>query len=147
VPGIDLSDYKATLIQRFSNQKIADQLQRVCSDGSSKFPKFTVPTIDRLIADGKPLDRAALVVAAWALYLQQPADVRAYTIVDPRADFCRELVSDDAKLTERLLGVEEIFGKTIAQSTEFAAAFERQLRNLRTLGVQGTLHALRGNGR
>lgn len=147
VPGIDLSDYKATLIERFSNQKIADQLQRVCSDGSSKFPKFTVPTLNRLIADGAALDRGALVVAAWALYLQQPADVRPYTIVDPRADFCRGLVADDSKLTERLLGVEEIFGKTIAQSTEFAAAFERQLHNLRTMGVRSTLEALLANGR
>lgn len=147
VPGIDLTDYKATLIERFSNQKIADQLQRVCSDGSSKFPKFTVPTIDRLITDGKPLDRAALVVAAWALYLQQPANVRPYTIVDPRADFCRDLVADESQLTKRLLSVDEIFGKTIAQSAEFAQAFERQLRNLRERGVAGTLQALLKSGR
>jgi mannitol-1-phosphate/altronate dehydrogenase len=40
-------------VARFSNQAIADQLERVCSDGSSKFPKFTVPTINRLIADGR----------------------------------------------------------------------------------------------
>ena len=142
VPGIDLTQYKATLIERFSNQKIADQLQRVCSDGSSKFPKFTVPTIDRLIADGQALDRAALVVAAWALYLQQPGDVKPYTIVDPRADFCRGLVADPAALTERLLGVEDIFGSTIAGSEAFHGAFERQLRNLRELGVQGTLKTL-----
>src|SRR5450830_560367 len=53
VPGIDLTEYKDTLVQRFSNQAIADQLERVCSDGSSKFPKFTIPTINRLIADGR----------------------------------------------------------------------------------------------
>lgn len=147
VPGIDLTQYKATLIERFSNQKIADQLQRVCSDGSSKFPKFTVPTINQLIADGQPLDRAALVVAAWALYLQQPKDIPPYTLVDPRLDFCKSLVADDAHLTERVLGVEEIFGKAIPQSADFIAAFERQLHNLRTLGVQGTLQALLAHGR
>jgi len=57
VPGIDLTEYKQTLVDRFSNQAIADQLERVCSDGSSKFPKFTVPTINRLIADGRETER------------------------------------------------------------------------------------------
>lgn len=142
VSGIDLEHYKATLVERFSNQKIADQLQRVCSDGSSKFPKFTVPTLNRLIADGQALDRAALVVAAWALYLQQPAHVRPYTIVDPRAAFCRDQVSDPATLTARLLGVEEIFGKSIPASAAFVEAFERQLHSLQARGVHATLQAL-----
>lgn len=69
VPGIDLERYKDSLVERFANRAIADQLERVCSDGSSKFPKFIVPTANRLIAAGRPLERVALVVAAWALYL------------------------------------------------------------------------------
>lgn len=146
VPGIDLEGYKDTLIERFSNQAIADQLERVCSDGSSKFPKFTVPTINRLIADGQSTERAALVVAAWALYLGGVDENGThYSIPDPRAAFCQALVADPASLTERLLGVEEIFGTRIPQSAEFVAAFERNLHSLRTQGVQATLeHMLDG---
>jgi mannitol 2-dehydrogenase len=143
VPGIDLTDYKDTLIARFSNQAIADQLERVCSDGSSKFPKFTVPTINGLIDSQGAMDRAALVVAAWALYLKGVDENGAsYRIPDPRAEFCQGLVADDAQLSTRLLGVEEIFGKAIPRSTAFVEAFERQLQNLRTLGVTGTLQQL-----
>ncbi|WP_213880033.1 mannitol dehydrogenase family protein [Pseudomonas sp. dw_358] len=143
VPGIDLENYKQTLIERFSNQAIADQLERVCSDGSSKFPKFTVPTINRLIQDHATLDRAALVVAAWALYLKGVDETgTAYRIPDPRAEFCQALVADDATLTEKVLGVEEIFGKAVPQSTAFVEAFERQVSNLKTLGVTGTLERL-----
>ncbi|WP_313477163.1 mannitol dehydrogenase family protein [Stutzerimonas kunmingensis] len=143
VPGIDLARYKQTLIERFSNRAIADQLERVCSDGSSKFPKFTVPTIDRLIADNAALDRAALVVAAWALYLRG-ADENGvpYHIPDPRADFCQSLVAEDDGLAERLLGREEIFGTQIPRSLAFREAFERNLLRLRTLGVSGTLDLL-----
>ncbi|MFW9081554.1 mannitol dehydrogenase family protein [Pseudomonas sp. P2757] len=140
VPGIDLSDYKDTLVARFSNQAIADQLERVCSDGSSKFPKFTVPTINRLIVDGRETKRAALVVAAWALYLKgvdENGDV--YSIPDPRAAFCQALVAEDALISQRLLGVEEIFGAEIAQSAEFLAAFEWCLQSLRAVGVSRTL--------
>ncbi len=143
VPGIDLEGYKDTLIERFSNQAIADQLERVCSDGSSKFPKFTVPTLNRLIEDGAPLDRAALVVAAWALYLKGVDENGThYSIPDPRAEFCQALVADDVILTQRLLGVEEIFGTRIPQSAAFVAAFENQLKHLRQLGVDKTLERL-----
>ncbi|WP_024781060.1 mannitol dehydrogenase family protein [Pseudomonas corrugata] len=140
VPGIDLSDYKNTLVERFSNQAIADQLERVCSDGSSKFPKFTVPTINRLIADGGETRRAALVVAAWALYLKGVDENGVnYTIPDPRAEFCQALVADDALVTQRMLEVEEIFGTAIPHSAEFVAAFEWCCNSLREHGVTRTL--------
>ncbi|WP_223451574.1 MULTISPECIES: mannitol dehydrogenase family protein [unclassified Pseudomonas] len=140
VPGIDLTDYKNTLVERFSNQAIADQLERVCSDGSSKFPKFTIPTINRLIADGRETKRAALVVAAWVLYLKGvDENGDTYAIPDPRAAFCQALVADDALMTQRLLGVEEIFGTAIAHSPEFVAAFEWCCNSLREVGVTRTL--------
>lgn len=140
VPGINLDDYKDTLVARFSNQAIADQLERVCSDGSSKLPKFTVPTINRLIADGRETRRAALVVAAWALYLKGvDENGDTYSIPDPRAVFCQALVADDALMTERLLAVEEIFGTAIPRSTEFVAAFEWCCDSLREVGVTRTL--------
>ncbi|CAN1600728.1 mannitol dehydrogenase family protein [Pseudomonas mediterranea] len=140
VPGIDLGSYKDTLVERFSNQAIADQLERVCSDGSSKFPKFTVPTINRLIADGGETRRAALVVAAWAVYLKGVDENGvSYTIPDPRAGFCQALVADDALVTQRMLEVEEIFGTAIPNSAEFVAAFEWCCNSLREHGVTRTL--------
>ncbi|MBP5077992.1 mannitol dehydrogenase family protein [Pseudomonas chlororaphis] len=140
VPGIDLGDYKNTLVARFSNRAIADQLERVCSDGSSKLPKFSVPTINRLIADGRDTERTALVLAAWALYLKGvDENGDTYAIPDPRAGFCQALVADDALISQRLLAVEEIFGTTIPASTEFTAAFERCYSSLRDNGVTRTL--------
>jgi len=140
VPGIELTAYKNTLVTRFSNQAIADQLERVCSDGSSKFPKFIVPTINRLIADGRDTKRAALVVAAWALYLKGvDENGDTYAIADPRAAFCQALVLDDALMAQRLLGVEEIFGTVIPRSPEFVAAFEWCCDSLREVGVSRTL--------
>jgi mannitol 2-dehydrogenase len=143
VPGIDLSEYKDTLVARFSNQAIADQLERVCSDGSSKFPKFTIPTINRLIADGRETKRAALVVAAWALYLKGvDENGDTYSIPDPRATFCQALVADDGLMTERLLAVEEIFGTAIPRSTAFVAACEWCCESLREVGVTRTLQRI-----
>ncbi|WP_085694714.1 MULTISPECIES: mannitol dehydrogenase family protein [unclassified Pseudomonas] len=145
VPGIDLGEYKDTLVARFSNRAIADQLERVCSDGSSKLPKFTVPTLNRLIADGRETQRAALVVAAWAMYLKGVDEQgRTYSIPDPRAAFCQALVADDRLIAERLLGVEEIFGPAVAQSPEFVAAFQWCCDSLREVGVSRTLERVLG---
>lgn len=143
VPGIDLAAYKDTLVQRFSNRAIADQLERVCSDGSSKFPKFTVPTINRLLADGRDTERAALVVAAWARYLKGvDENGEPFRITDPRAEFCQALVADDSLVSQRLLAVEDIFGLAIPRSAEFVGAFERCFNSLREHGVSKTLERL-----
>ncbi|WP_439888806.1 mannitol dehydrogenase family protein [Pseudomonas sp. MBLB4123] len=143
VPGIDLEVYKDTLIERFCNQAIADQLERICSDGSSKLPKFIVPTLNRLLEDGAALERGALVVAAWALYLKGvDENGEHYRIVDPRAEHCQALIDDDQQLTARVLGEETIFGGALAASPAFVAAFERNLESLRSQGVSVTLQAL-----
>ncbi|MCP1478890.1 mannitol 2-dehydrogenase [Pseudomonas chlororaphis] len=145
VPGIDLDDYKDTLVARFSNRAIADQLERVCSDGSSKLPKFSVPTLNRLIADGRDTERAALVVAAWARYLKGvDENGETYRIPDPRAAFCQALVADDALISQRLLAVEEIFGSAIPNSPAFVEAFERCYSSLRDDGVTRTLERVLG---
>lgn len=65
-----------------------------------------------------------------------------YKIPDPRAEFCQALVTDDALISQRLLGVEEIFGVAIPKSAEFVAAFERCYASLRDKGVTETLRQL-----
>ena len=102
--------------------------------------------VPRQAEDGQPLDRAALVVAAWALYLRGVDEHgKRYAIVDPRAEHCQALVADDAGLTARVLGQEAIFGTALAASPAFAAAFERCLASLREAGVSATLRALLRN--
>ncbi|HHK2205269.1 TPA: mannitol dehydrogenase family protein [Pseudomonas aeruginosa] len=145
VPGIDLERYKDSLVERFANRAIADQLERVCSDGSSKFPKFIVPTANRLIAAGRPLERVALVVAAWALYLGGVDEHgEHYPIPDPRAAECQALVVERHGLGRRLLGVETVFGPAIPASAAFVEAFERLYDSLRRHGVSETLRQVLG---
>ncbi|MNP07318.1 hypothetical protein D3C76_993390 [compost metagenome] len=83
------------------------------------------------------------MVAAWALYLKGvDENGDTYAIADPRAAFCQALVADDGLLTQRLLGVEEIFGTAIPRSAEFVAAFEWCCNSLREVGVSRTLERI-----
>ena len=70
VPGIDLAEYKATLLTRFANPAIKDQITRICLDGSSKVPKFLLPSLHEALATGRPTRLLTLALAGWLRYLR-----------------------------------------------------------------------------
>jgi mannitol 2-dehydrogenase len=70
VEGVDIDDYKASLVQRFGNPNIKDQLSRICGESSAKIPKFLLPTIKEQLEKGGPVERGATVIAAWCRYLE-----------------------------------------------------------------------------
>ena len=70
VPGQDLDDYKATLLERFANPEIRDTLARLGAESSDRIPTWLVPVIRENLASGGEVDRSALVVAAWARYAE-----------------------------------------------------------------------------
>ena len=45
VPGIDLPDYKQTLIERFANPGVRDTIVRLCFGSSDRIPKWLLPVI------------------------------------------------------------------------------------------------------
>lgn len=145
ISGIDIDAYKQTLIERFSNRQIGDQLQRLCSDGSSKIPKFLSPTILQLLRDGRSVERVALIVASWAQYLRgQDEAGNGYEIQDPMAERLQRAVGDRDQLTQRFLNLTDIFGSELANSVEFVRAFETALDQLESRGaisVLGAMHA------
>ena len=52
VEGIDLTKYKDSLIQRFGNPYIKDNLSRICQESSFKIPKFVLPSIRENLEKG-----------------------------------------------------------------------------------------------
>jgi mannitol 2-dehydrogenase len=76
IPGHPREEYVASVLKRFANVGVRDQIARVCVDGSAKFPKFIIPTVERQLETGGPIACATTSVAAWARYLAavDPAD-------------------------------------------------------------------------
>lgn len=70
----DLEQYKKTLIERFSNQSVSDQVSRLCFDGISKFPVYIMPNFLKMIRDGKDLTRFAFLLASYRHYLKYGKD-------------------------------------------------------------------------
>lgn len=143
VPGIDLDEYKDTLIERFANRAIGDQLGRIAFDGSSKFSKFVFPTLYCLIDQNKPLQRVALIVAAWAHYLRGVDDLgQSFPTPDPRAEMLQQAIADDNRVVDNLLALDVVFGQRLPKSQAFVDAFREQLKNLETLGARATLEKI-----
>lgn len=140
VPGIDLEEYKDTLIERFSNSTICDQLSRIGYDGSSRLPKFVVPTLKGQINAGVSLQRTALIFAAWCQY-QSGVDENGnrFSVGDSRAELVQQATRPGSDQVERVLALDPVFGKTIPAAQAFVEAFRTQLERLQTLGVRKTL--------
>lgn len=74
-PGnTDLNVYKQTLIERFGNRSVSDQIARLCFDGISKFPVYVMPNFGKMINDGADLTRVAYLIAAYRHYLKYKVD-------------------------------------------------------------------------
>lgn len=85
-PGnTDLELYKQTLIERFGNRSVSDQLARLCFDGISKFPVYIMPNLMKMIRDHADLTRIAYLFAAYRHYLKYKIDDKgiAYDIAEP----------------------------------------------------------------
>lgn len=142
VPGIDLDNYKRTLIERFSNPKIRDQLPRVSLNGSAKMPKWVLPPLrEKLQRDGT-IDYLSLTVAAWFRYLNGQDDQgNPITVDDPMADILTQRAQSGGSDPRSLLSLTGTFGD-LAQSSHFVELVTNHLRRLSEPGAKETLSQL-----
>jgi len=139
VPGINLAEYKATLLTRFANPTIKDQVTRICLDGSSKVPKFVIPSLQEALAAGRPAPLLTLAVAGWFRYLRgEDEQGRSYPIDDPRAAELQALARQGKADPRHLLGLADLFGD-LGQSPSLVAQLTRFGEQLEADGARETL--------
>jgi mannitol 2-dehydrogenase len=137
VAGIDIDDYISTLVERFRNPAIGDQIARLCLDGSAKFPKFLLPTVRAQIAAGNNASLSALALAGWCQYLLgvdelgDAIDISADPLLDDAIAHAKASETDPAAF----LKFAAVFDDDIASSPAFTAAFTDAVELLRSKGV------------
>lgn len=111
VPGVDLADYKRTLVARFSNPAISDQVQRLAMDGSQKIPNAIVPPLAHQRATDGSIDHLAFAIAAWYRYLRGVDETgAAIELTDPLAGSLTALAQQAPQDPTAFLRTSEIFG-------------------------------------
>jgi mannitol-1-phosphate/altronate dehydrogenase len=139
--GIDLGDYKRSLLQRFANPAIADQLYRLCRRGSTKMPHHLLPSLREAIAQRRPHALLTLAVAAWFRYLRgEDSRGRTYVIDDPRAELLQGLARAGGNDPRPLLTERSIFGD-LADLPDFVTELQTALERLDRDGVRQTIAA------
>jgi mannitol 2-dehydrogenase len=140
IPGHPREEYAETVFQRFGNTGVRDQIARLCIDGTAKFPKFLIPTIERQLELGGPVDCAALALAGWARYLATtPAEERA---TDAGADRAAAYAVRSLDDPVAFLGLAEVFPQSLRDSERFRAAFTNAMRSVAADGPLGAVEKL-----
>lgn len=139
VPGQDLMDYKALIIDRFSNPEVADTERRLCLDGSNRQPKFIIPSIRDNLARGVTPQGLILESALWCRYCAGVDETgAAIEPNDPNWDMlttrARAAKDDPAAWT----GMAAIYGD-LGQTPAFTRAFAEQLAFLWANGTEAAL--------
>ncbi|MBF0288833.1 MAG: mannitol dehydrogenase family protein [SAR324 cluster bacterium] len=140
VPGIDLTEYKKTLLERFGNPSVKDHLNRICMDGSSKMPKFILPSIQEHLQQGNTPRLLSLAVAGWFRFLSAENEKgETIPINDPMAEILVEKAKAGKEHPSSLLGITEIFGELLPNSQSFVDSLTRDLESLYQKGARATL--------
>ena len=137
--GVDLQDYKDTLIRRFSNAAISDQVSRLCGDGAAKFEVYVVPNLSKMLRDGKDTRREAFLIASYCKYLQQgrTENGEEIEIFEPHlTERDKEIISSDDPV--QFLGLSPFVGLSLADNGDFL----KNYREFLDLSVSGGLELL-----
>jgi len=141
VPGVDLDDYKTSLIARFANPEIKDTLARLCAESSDRIPKWLVPVVRQELAVGGPLRRCALVIAAWARYAEGVDEQgEEIEIVDRRRDAVMKRAAEQGEDKLAFLRDSTLFGDLV-EDERFTKEYAAALDSLHEHGARATLEA------
>jgi mannitol 2-dehydrogenase len=138
IPGHPAGDYAASVLSRFANPGVRDQIARLCIDGSAKFPKFLIPTIERQLESGGPVERAATALAGWARYLAVVAqEDQAFDAVGEAARRHAIAALEDPVA---FLDFGSVFPESVRTSSRFRSAFTDGYRRV---AGEGAIAAMR----
>ena len=143
-PGnTNLEEYKQTLIERFGNRSVSDQISRLCFDGVSKFPVYVVPNLIKMVHDKKDLTRLAYLIASYRHYLKYKRDDNGenFEIAEPWLTPDDEiLIASENPLD--FLGMSAISAANLKDSKAFTDLYLKMCDEIAEKGAMKTLETI-----
>ena len=144
--GMSLAGYRDTVLRRFGNPAIRDQLARITSDGAAKIPIFLGETLRATLREDRDPRRLAFLFAAFGRYLGGRDDRgRAFEPLEPH------LTQEDRALAAAadplaFLRIGNFKGLGLAAADGFRATVKDYRARIAADGVLATLAALPAEG-
>ena len=139
IPGHPPEDYVATVLERFANGGVRDQIARLCLDGSAKFPTFLIPTIAAQLERDGPIERATTALAGWGRYLGVVDPARQ--AFDASGDAARRHAADALDDPLAFLEYEAVFPAELRTSSRFRDAFTAAYERIAESGPLAAMEA------
>lgn len=138
--GTDLDQYKQTLIERFGNHSVSDQLSRLCYDGLSKLPVYIMPNLIKMIHNSQNLTRVAFLIAAYRHYLKYQVDDKGqtYQVTEPwlEQEDINFIASENPNDFLYLSAFKSI---DLTAETDFVGLYSQYVTSIKSNGVKSTL--------
>ncbi len=140
IAGHRREDYARTVLERFTNSGVRDQISRLCIDGSAKFPTFLLPTISRQLELDGPIERATLALAGWARYLGVvPYDEQSH---DSSMHLARQFAAQALEDPTSFVEYAHVFPQHLRDNQRFRTTFAASYRRLETAGPLAAIASL-----
>ncbi len=134
---LDLHHYAQQTLDRFRNPAIKHRLAQIAWDGSQKLPYRLLDTVKEARAAGRSIERLAVPIAGWILFLERQARAGA-EIVDPLRDRLAEIGRSADPVSEGLQ-LRQVFPETLANDPEFCKAVAAAAAAIRRDGPKAAL--------
>ena len=143
-PGnMDLDLYKQTLIERFGNHTVSDQVARLCFDGASKFPVYIMPNLIQMIRDRANLTRQAYLFAAYRHYLKYKTDDNGtkFEIAEPWLTATDDiLIASNSPID--FLSLSPFQSTELKAADEFVELYLQMVNAIKEKGTMSTLESI-----
>ena len=138
MPGVDLEAYKSELISRFQNPEVRDTVPRLCAESSDRIPKWLLPVVHDLLAQGKKVDLSAAIVASWARYAEGVDEQgNPIVVVDPLRDELVPIAQSQLEDPTAFIANRALFGDLV-DVPEFREPYLATLAKLHADGARAT---------
>ena len=108
----DLEEYMLVIFNRFNNENIADKHERLVMDGSSKFPLFVLPTIQRCFDLKKIPNHCIDAIASWYIFMKKIYNKELlFDYYEPQWEMLKKLLPD--KKIDEFINNKQLWGKMV----------------------------------
>jgi len=139
IPGVSYETYFNKIVERFSNEAVADTIPRLCFDGTSRQPQFVLPIVDARLKKNQSIDGLSLECALWCRYCfgttDSGADIGAN---DPQWDRLSAQAALAKSNPQKWLQLGDVYG-VLATDPQFVSAFSQALTSLWKNGTSATV--------
>ncbi|KAJ5946905.1 hypothetical protein N7454_003744 [Penicillium verhagenii] len=140
IEGVSIDKYCHTLVERFSNPTIMDQLPRICGGGTGKIPQFIMPTIAEAIWVTGPFRRLCFTAATWFHYINGVDDNgKKINVQDPMLEEIQTRARVGGTNPMELLNIKSLFGEDLRANKRFVDTITIALEEIVRDGVVKSL--------